>query len=353
MCVTRTTDRGNAMHRARPPAGRALRGHAAMHDTQGPLRARGLPPPISVNIAKPDLRRWTGGNCGIPGAWSFTADTPGPHVAITAIVHGNEIAGAVVLDRLLRQGLRPACGRLSLVFCNLDAFARFDPADPTATRFLDEDLNRAWGAGELDGQRRSSELRRARELRPLIDTVDILADLHSMLWPSDPLILAGETERAARLGMAIGLPQTVVADAGHVGGRRLIDYARFAPDTTAAAVLIEAGDHWESATIDRMEQACLRVLQLAQMVGTQPLPPVAPAPPPRLARVSRTITAATRSFAFLRDFRGGEVIPRANTLIALDGEAEIRTPHDDCLLVMPTPMVPRGHTAVRLARFVA
>ncbi|WP_198373176.1 M14 family metallopeptidase [Roseomonas rosulenta] len=325
-----------------------------MHDLPQPGRAPARPPVVAVNIARPDLRRWLPGNCGIPGAWSFTAEAPGPHVAITAIIHGNEIAGAVVLDRLLRLAVRPARGRLSLVFCNLEAFARFDAADPTATRFLDEDMNRLWDPGALDGPRRSAELKRARELRALFDSVDMLADLHSMLWRSDPLILAGETGRAAQLGLAIGVPQTVVADAGHAGGRRLIDYARFAaPGSTATAVLVEAGDHWQEPTVARMEQACLRLLRLAGLVEPRPpLPPIAPAPPPRLARVTRTITAATQSFAFLRDFRGGEVIPRANTLIALDGEAEIRTPHDDCLLVMPTPMVPRGHTAVRLARFV-
>ncbi len=36
----------------------------------------------------------------------------------------------------------------------------------------------------------------------------------------------------------------------------------------------------------------------------------------------------------------------------MDGAAEIRTPHDDCLLVMPSLRPSRGHTAVRLARFV-
>jgi predicted deacylase len=313
-----------------------------------------MPPLFCVNIAAPDLRPWLAGNCGIPGAWSFAAAAPGPHVAITAVIHGNEIAGAVLLDAWLRAGLRPARGRLSLVFGNLDAFALFDAADPTASRFLDEDLNRIWDSALLDGPRRSAELRRARELRPLIDTVDILADLHSMLWRSDPLILTGETAKAARLGLAIGVPPTVVADAGHAGGRRLIDYARFAaPDTAPAAVLIEAGAHWEPATVARMEQSCARLLRLAGMAGAgAPLPPDAPGPPPRFAQVTRTVTAATRSFAFLRDFRGGEVIARRDTPIAMDGETAIVTPHDDCLLVMPTPMVPRGHTAVRLARFV-
>ena len=50
--------------------------------------------------------------------------------------------------------------------------------------------------------------------------------------------------------------------------------------------------------------------------------------------------------------RGDQVVARRNTLIALDGTAEIRTAYDNCLLVMPSLRASRGHTAVRLARFV-
>jgi hypothetical protein len=75
-------------------------------------------------------------------------------------------------------------------------------------------------------------------------------------------------------------------------------------------------------------------------------------PPPALWDVTQTVVAMTRSFTFTAPFRGGDVIPRAGTLIARDGGVEIRTPHDDCLLVMPSPRVMRGHTAVRLARRV-
>lgn len=312
------------------------------------------PPVVAVNIPVPDLRPWLPGNTGIAGAWSFVAERPGPHVAVTAIVHGNEIAGAAVLDRWLRAGIRPARGRLSLVFCNIDAFARFDEADPTASRYVDEDMNRIWDAGMLDGTRRSLELRRARDLRPLVDTVDLLVDLHSMLWKSDPLILTGETEKAARLGMAIGVPPTVVSDSGHAGGRRMIDYARFTnPATAPTAVLVEAGQHWEPATVARMDLACARLLRHAGLaVPGQALPDEAALPAPRRARVTRTVTVRSRAFTFIREFEGGEVIPARNTLIAMDGEEEIRTPHDDCLLVMPTPIVHRGHTAVRLAQFL-
>ena len=81
-----------------------------------------------------------------------------------------------------------------------------------------------------------------------------------------------------------------------------------------------------------------------------------PHPPPqqqRYAEVTMAISAGSSNFAFVQPYRGGDVIPRRNTVIAVDGEAPIRTPHDNCLLVMPSLRPSRGHTAVRLARFAA
>jgi hypothetical protein len=314
------------------------------------------PPRLDVRIARPDMGAWLGGNV-MRGVWSFAAMAPGPHVAVVATTHGNEIGGAVMLDRWLRGGLRPVRGRLSLVMANLDALLRFDPEDPTASRFIDEDMNRVWDEETLSGGRRSCELRRARTLRPLLDTVDVLLDLHSMLWPSNPLMLVGQSVRAARLAREIGLPPLVVADDGHAAGLRLIDHAPFAdPAGTRTALLLEAGSHWEAMTVATMEVTAARLLRLAGTVAAEdPLlvPPPATLPPPsRLARVTRTVTARTSGFAFLRPFRGGHVVPLRNTLIALDGEDEIRTPHDDCLLVMPSLRAMPGETAVRLARFV-
>ena len=49
-----------------------------------------------------------------------------------------------MLDRLLRAGLRPARGRLTFGFANFAAFDRFDARQPTASRFIDEDMNRLW-----------------------------------------------------------------------------------------------------------------------------------------------------------------------------------------------------------------
>jgi len=306
-----------------------------------------------VRIAPPDLAPWRAGNTGIPGVISHAATAPGPHVLLLALMHGNEIAGAVVLDRLLRARLRPLCGRLSIGFANLDAFDAFDPASPTASRYLDEDMNRLWDPAILDGPRRSRELDRARALRPAVEAADVVLDLHSMLWPSDPLILAGHASRGRALAEAVGAPGLVVADRGHANGPRLIDHPRFTePSGAARALLVEAGQHWEETTIEMAASSVAGLLRTVGLARAHPALPV-PAPQPRrVAEVTHAVTAATAGFAFVRAFRGGEVIARRNTLIALDGTTEIRTPHDDCLLVMPSLRPGRGHTAVRLARFI-
>jgi hypothetical protein len=170
-----------------------------------------------------------------------------------------------------------------------------------------------------------------------------------MLWPSEPLILSGPTEKGRALATTLGTPPLIVADHGHVSGRRLIDYDRFVdPAAAAAAVLVEAGQHWKIATIDAMEASVVGLLAATGLA--------APRKPARLANtrfaeVTVAVTAASGGFCFVQDFRGGDVVPERNTLIATDGPTEIRTPHDDCLLVMPSLRPSRGHTAVRLARF--
>src|SRR3954462_1268560 len=153
------------------------------------LNASSVLPTFKVGLSRPDISRWTAGNTGIPGFTTLASGHPGPHAAVLALMHGNEIAGPIVLDRLLRSGLQPARGKLSFGFVNLAAFGQFDPRRPTASRFLDEDLNRVWDRSILDGPRHSQELARAREILPFIETVDVLLDLHSMLWPSEPLML--------------------------------------------------------------------------------------------------------------------------------------------------------------------
>jgi succinylglutamate desuccinylase len=308
----------------------------------------GLPadlPHFPVQIDAPDISAFIAGNTGVPGFTTVDSGLAGPHTMLVALVHGNEIAGAIVLADMLRGHFTPARGKLTFGFANITAFARFDPENPVASRFVEEDLNRVWDDAQLFGVRRSAELDRAREIRPIIDAADVVLDLHSMLWPSDPLLLCGPTRLGRELATRVACPPTVIADQGHAGGKRLIDYGRFTEaGSSAACILVEAGQHWETSTVRQMRATIDALLAQTGQAAARGAPET-----PRFAEVTQLVTAKTNRFVFAENFRGGDIIPARGTLIGHDGDEEIRTPHDDCLLVMPSLRPSRGHTAVRLA----
>ena len=125
-----------------------------------------------VELQAPDLSAWKNSNTDAPYVWSFDSGKPGPHVMVQALTHGNEICGAIVVDWFMRQNIRPNAGRLTIAFANMLASANWDPLNPSNSRFVDEDYNRVWGDDVLLGSRDSAELRRARVLRPFVDSCD-------------------------------------------------------------------------------------------------------------------------------------------------------------------------------------
>lgn len=309
-----------------------------------------------VEIEAPDISAYRRGNTGVDYVTTFDSGKAGPHAMLSAVVHGNELCGAIILDWLLRVGVRPLRGRLTLAFMNVEAYQRFDPAAPSASRFVDEDFNRLWAQDVLDGPRDSAELRRARALRPVVDGVDVLLDIHSMQQGSGPLMLCGPVLKGRELALALGAPVHVVADAGHAAGKRMRDYGAFIdPASARNALLVECGQHWEQASVDVARDVAVRFLAHLGMVGapfaaehTRPAPAAQ-----QVVEVTGPVTIRSDDFRFVSDFRGLEVIARAGTLIGYDGEREVRTPYDRCVLIMPSLRRRKGESAVRLGRFVA
>jgi predicted deacylase len=309
-----------------------------------------------VEVDAPDISAWSRGSAGIPYVVCLDSGRTGTHVVITALVHGNELCGAWALLRLLEGGIRPRSGRLSLAFVNTEAYRRFDPAQPKASRYLDEDLNRLWDPATLAGPRQSRELERARELRPLIESADWLLDLHSMQLPSRPLLLCGLCDKGRRLAARMGYPDLVVADRGHSNGARMRDFGAFAdPASPRTALLVECGQHWARGSVEVAIATCRRFLEALDVVEPALLDRLCPPPvtlPQRMVEVTDAVTVNGGPFRFTRDFQGLEVIPEAGTIIAYDGTRPIRTPYDDCILIMPSRRLAPGLTAVRLGQFV-
>lgn len=308
-----------------------------------------------VQLKAPDISPYKAGNTGIDYITSFEAAEPGPHVMITAVVHGNELCGAIALDWLMKLGVRPKQGRLSLGFMNVAAYTRFDPAEPLASRFVEEDFNRLWDAETLDGPRQSVELTRAREVRPFLDTVDRLLDIHSMQHATGALMLSGPLDKGRRLAEGVGVPELVVMDEGHAAGRRMRDYADFRNEASPKdALLVECGQHWEKSSEDMAKETALRFLLYTGAVDMDFAGPhLGPQPPKqKIVEVTHPVTITTDRFRFAEDYRGLETITKAGTVLGYDGDDPVVTPHDDCVLIMPSRRLNRGGTAVRLARVV-
>jgi predicted deacylase len=311
--------------------------------------------PHPVNIAPPDLSQWAQSSTGVAYVHEITATRPGAEVLVTALVHGNEYSGALALDAFLRTRLRPREGRLTLAFCNIAAFARFDPREPDASRFVDEDFNRVWDAARLDGAGGSTELRRAREIRPFVDRATHLLDLHSMHEPGAPLLMAGPLARNVVFAQALATRDSVIVDEGHADGVRMRDYGPFAdPAGERIALLLEAGQHWDVSTVQVARNVLMRFLVQAAALERGDVPlgwllPDATAPVP--IAVTHRVVAKSMNFRFMRPLVGGEIIAHAGTAIAEDGGQPVLTPYDDCVVVMPsTRQLRPGVTVARLGR---
>jgi predicted deacylase len=309
-----------------------------------------------IEIKPPDIAPYRQGNAGVDYVHVLASGKPGPNVMIQALTHGNEFCGAIALDFLFREKIKPAKGKLILAFANVAAFARFDFEDPDRSRYIDEDYNRVWADPVLNGARESAELRRARELRAFVDDADYLLDLHSMTEPCRPIMVCGMLDKGAEFARRVGVPADLLIDTGHPAGMRMRDRGGFGdPASPKNALLIECGQHWEKSSVDVAIDTTLRFLKTTGVVAAAWADSRLRVTPPqaqRVVRVTEPVVARSKEFRFSRAWKGLEVLEKAGTIVATDGDAVWRTPYDDCVLVMPSMAhVKPGNTMVRLGRY--
>jgi hypothetical protein len=164
-------------------------------------------------------------------------------------------------------------------------------------------------------------------------------------------MMSGRHPKATALAARMGVPERVVADAGHSAGRRMRDYGAFDyPASPKTALLMECGQHWDPASGDLAREATAKFLVATGTVGPALAEDFgAPTERQQSFTVVEAVTITSDSFTFADAFIGGEILPRAGTLIGHDGDREVRTPADNVMLVMPSLRLWKGQTAVRLA----
>ena len=315
-------------------------------------------PTYRIELTPPDISSYEAGNTGTPYVTTFDSGKPGPHVLVQALTHGNELCGAIALDYLFREGVRPVAGRLTFAFANIEAFASWDTSNPNRSRYVDEDFNRVWSDETLKGTRNSTELRRARELLKFVDAADFVLDIHSMSEPCAPIMVCGATgqggEKSAAFARKMKVPQNLLIDTGHPAGLRMIERGPFGdPHAPQTALLIECGQHWERSSVDVAIDTTLRFLQTTGVVDAAFVEPRLRIQPTAQTtiNVTQAVVAKSLSFRFACTVTGLQVIAKAGEPIAYDGDEVIVAPYDHTVLVMPsTAHLKVGTTMVRLGR---
>jgi predicted deacylase len=308
----------------------------------------------TVELAPPDIAPYRAGNTGIPYVTTFDSGKPGPHVMVNAVTHGNELCGAIAVDFLFKNKVRPTRGALTLSFLNIAAYHTFDTSKPNNSRFVDEDINRVWDVMTLEGKRDTVETRRSREFRPAVDAADYLLDIHSMQHATAPLMMAGMLDKSVALAKKVGIPELIVRDDGHAAGRRMRDYGGFGDARSPkTALLIECGQHWEKSSQDVALATTLSFLTALEILDPAfaKRHKVTKSPRQRVITVTEAITIETDKFTFAEAFKGLEVLGKKGTLIGHDGDKPVLTPYEECVLIMPSRRLMQGSTAVRLGRF--
>ncbi len=149
-----------------------------------------------------------------------------------------------------------------------------------------------------------------------------------------------------------------MCDAGHAAGPRMRDYGGFGdPTSPKAALLIEAGQHWEKRAAEVATDVMLRFIIALGTVERDDVaalggPDFAATPKQRVIEVTQAVTITGDRFEFSGPFMGLEVLEKKGSLIGHDGDQEVRAPYDNCVLIMPSRRLVRGQTAVRLGRYV-
>mgnify|MGYP001007806190 FL=1 len=94
---------------------------------------------------------------------------------ITGLVHGNEVIGIEVINRVLKRVVKNNEININLGFllCNIEAAQK-------NTRFVESDLNRSFSTKEIV----TLEQRRASEIAKIVDQTDFIFDLHQTVEPS-------------------------------------------------------------------------------------------------------------------------------------------------------------------------
>lgn len=271
-------------------------------------------------------------------------DRPRPHVGVLGAIHGDERCGLFVVERLIdaveRGELAPTAGTWVLIHGNPDATdeaVRHTRGGADLNRLFDYAFER-----DLPEARWSPEHARAHALRPVLEDLDVLLDLHSASWPTPPFAIINDVPEAARIARCLGFD---FVTQGWSGPGLLMDKVTIGvlQRRGLPAVSVECGSHGGDETTEAAWACTLRFLRATGVLDGE-----AAANDPTFLEIVEIISRPSEGFRFTRPLRGLERL-EAGDVFAADRVAELRT-REPCFVLLPNDTVEVGRDMVFLAR---
>lgn len=283
----------------------------------------------------------------IVGALRISAshEFPRPHVGIVGAVHGNEPCGLRAIERLHAELVG---GELSLLQGTLFLIHGNPRATEEQKRHTEggADLNRFFDyrfVEEMATETWLYEHHRAFALKPLLESLDAVLDLHSTTAPSPPFAIASPVPESQVMAAAVGVGYVTLGwdRPGLLGDKVLISTTtrRGLP-----AVSVECGQHDDPQSA-QVAYLCARRL-LSHVGLLDPIADTAPRSSMRLM-LQAAVKRPSPGFRFARPLRGMEQLAAGETIGS--DENLVLSANRSCWVIMPNDGVPVGEDMLYIA----
>ena len=308
---------------------------------------------------------------------SFHGLSPGPKLLVLGAVHGNVVCGAKAITQLLQDFNN---GQFAIERGTVTFVPVTNPlAYQRQQRIGDRNLNRNRAPSAIP---QDFEDRIANVLCPLLDSHDVLLDLHSFHTGGAPFVMIGpqnnsgtlepfrHAEAEMRLALCTGAPRIVEgwldtyargvsrraaapATGGTARAQTLVTNPNYGVGSTeymrsrgGYGVTLECGQHDDPQGVQVACHAILQTLALLNMVS-RPLETSAAE-----REILRLVDVTDREHAddlFAREWRSFDAVKAGELIGTRHSGAEVKAPHDG-FVVFPNPRAEPGQEWFYMAK---
>lgn len=261
----------------------------------------------------------------------------GPHLLVFGAIHGDEVAGTIVLNELLEKIENDTfkLDKGTLTFCPV--------CNPLAhekdQRYVDTNLNRMFG--EFDKSNCGYETSISEVLMGYIDECDYLLDLHSTHKPGDPVFVFSEAESGPIFEYAKALKvDNIFLDWKVVYHGEDYCTEAYALKQGKIATTLECGYHKDPTTINIAKNALYNILSFLDMHKASEVETITETKTPNIYRFETCVyredgDVFTSNWGHMDKFKKGDPIYKK-------GNGDIVHAEKDCIIIMPNKKAQTG-----------